>query len=50
MPARHLLCAIAVFACASPVLAEETRPAGPPPYAQDNGDRVTVGFGLGMSP
>lgn len=49
-PAR-ISCAAIIFACsAAPALAQEARPAGPPPYAAADGDRLTVGFGLGLSP
>jgi outer membrane scaffolding protein for murein synthesis (MipA/OmpV family) len=43
-----MLSAILALACASPALAQEGRPAGPPPGVSE-GDRVTVGFGLGAS-
>jgi hypothetical protein len=49
MPVRHLLCTAAALACASPSLAEEVRPAGAPTFAGNDGDRVTAGFGLGVS-
>lgn len=48
MSVRHILSAIAALALASPALAQEGRPSGPPPGISD-GDRVTLGFGLGAS-
>ena len=48
MPVRHTLSAIFALVCASPALAQEGRPSGPPPGVSE-GDRVTVGFGLGAS-
>lgn len=52
MSVRHTLSAILALACASPALAQQGRPAGPggpPPGVMSDGDRVTVGFGLGAS-
>ena len=48
MPVRHTLSAIFALVCASPALAQEGRPSGPPPGVSE-GDRVTLGFGLGAS-
>jgi len=49
MSVRYSLFAMAALACASPALAQGGRPAGPPPGVASDGDRVTLGFGLGAS-
>lgn len=50
MLARHSLAISFVLGFASPSLAQEAVPAGPPTDIQADGDSVTVGFGLGASP
>lgn len=50
IPARMSCTAIALALSTAPALAQEHRPAGPPPFARADGDRLTVGFGLGVSP
>lgn len=50
MSARYPLFLLGALVAASPALAQDARPAGPPPWVGADGDRVTVGFGLGASP
>lgn len=51
MPFRYSLSAIVALCCASPALAQEARPPSEPSYVRaPEGDRLTVGFGLGVSP
>lgn len=50
MPARFVTAALPLALAAAPALAQEAGPAGPPPFAAPDGDRLTVGFGLGLAP
>lgn len=53
MPPRRRLVALGLLSAAlvsTPVLANEEPPAPAPYPAQDDGDRVTIGFGLGIAP
>lgn len=50
MPAQHPFLMFLALIGASPALAQQVRPDGPPLSAQPVGDRLTIGFGLGAAP